>query len=1416
MFVVDSKRILAALVLSACCVSAAAEPAIDGLSRKNWANRLAGGPIKTVFLAPYGAQHDSFELMQRFDIDGRVLTMSAHAIRGHNEWGFGVLGYAWPDLLPTNDEVVANMRRALLAEWEAVVMSNMPAWSRYPQDVRQSILEKVAAGRGLIIGGEYIKGELQKDVEAMGLSLEKTDLGAGRFEFRNGEWAQSWQGWVVPYRVGKGRVIEIFAVNLPARGYILVASPQQSDFEFSAARAGWLLQRAARPDVRHYVNGTSVADGSLVVELTEGAAAPGTTVHVAVHRRDTYEKYLDTTAQPEPGKPVTIALPQLPQLPSVRSLPEVPQGGRFGKYPPVGEYHAEVRITDGEGVTLDWDAIRFSVKGPVKFRELTVDRNEIEHGDTLNCHLDVEGQTEGLEMIAQWYDNWDRLLVQTAPRPFAEELAITAPAGSLSVLNRLEVTLFSQRGPEAVAGAELLMPQNVRPTDFYMLYWKAADRIVDWEKSPDSWRLRLQWDVLRRHGGADAWANGLPNMGQVRDAALNHLRSMPRTTSFHSMTLDKELFNDGRLASAEKSARKTARNFRPYSPMGYTIGSENYVSFNPEGRFADTPVVWAKFQNYLRDVYPDLHALNAQWETNFAAWDDIRFESEKQMLPSMDNPSPWFDYRMFVTRHFTDAHQRMGRAIRDEHPGALVGWDAMEQFSSYSGIDWWELTRNMGSLNVYHLHLVADEGHPWGLFTGESVGSFGHDAALRGCWLNEINREHGGVYVPWYLLLNGRNSAWWWQATFLHPANGPLRWDLGLTPMAESVAGAVKQIKHGPGTLLAHARKDVSPIAVHYSASNFHASTIESGVANHVGNLGIGVAFWMAPTVAARAYKDEEMERIWGGVSPKGHYAVASANVYTLLHDIGFEPRTMARQEIEADALTESDTRVLILPFVVSLSDLEVAKIREFMMGGGVLIADYRCGLRDEHGRVRETPALDDVFGIKRESLEVRRGRGTLVADVAGGVRFESVFHDPVVADGAETRAYHDDGTPALFRHHYSGGSTDSFGWYRRHVRTPAEFAGKNLYLVFEAVDEDTHLYINGTKAFEHSCESAGLVPNDIWETPFYCDVSDFLRPGEEDQLAVGVYNSAGMGGIYKPVYLVAADAGMDLAALQERVRDGSDVLPLPAWRFALDVAKRGMEEKWYATDFDDAAWAPMRTDLHTGWQGQGFSGGEAVYLNTDLYGYIDLRRSGRERRMREFFAELLVQIDHLYPPFQIKRRYGFAAGRIEMTRHVDGDTWYYGVLPAFDVDDLAPREVILPFPDQMHVYDVRAQKYLGPGGPIEQTVHPGRPQMYAVLPYAVEDLSILAPMAAERGEPVDIRIIVAAPTHDIGPHAVRVEVNLPDGRQVEYLGRTLYLPQGEGVFSFVPALNSPAGRWSVSATEAVSGKRATTHFEVR
>ncbi len=42
-------------------------------------------------------------------------------------------------------------------------------------------------------------------------------------------------------------------------------------------------------------------------------------------------------------------------------------------------------------------------------------------------------------------------------------------------------------------------------------------------------------------------------------------------------------------------------------------------------------------------------------------------------------------------------------------------------------------------------------------------------------------------------------------------------------------------------------------------------------------------------------------------------------------------------------------------------------------------------------------------------------------------------------------------------------------------------------------------------------------------------------------------------------------------------------------WNFSPDATNTGMDSKWSASDFDDSAWAKIRTDKGTGWDSQGF-----------------------------------------------------------------------------------------------------------------------------------------------------------------------------------------------------------------------------------
>ena len=103
-------------------------------------------------------------------------------------------------------------------------------------------------------------------------------------------------------------------------------------------------------------------------------------------------------------------------------------------------------------------------------------------------------------------------------------------------------------------------------------------------------------------------------------------------------------------------------------------------------------------------------------------------------------------------------------------------------------------------------------------------------------------------------------------------------------------------------------------------------------------------------------------------------------------------------------------------------------------------------------------------------------------------------------------------------------GNDPGFGWYRTRLPLTRQEAGKTFAcLYFEACDEDAWVYLNGEEIFEHSGETTGLLISEIWLTPFVVPLNDVTLRGE-DLLAVRVYNSTGMGGVWKPVHLILSD----------------------------------------------------------------------------------------------------------------------------------------------------------------------------------------------------------------------------------------------------------------------------------------------------
>jgi hypothetical protein len=121
----------------------------------------------------------------------------------------------------------------------------------------------------------------------------------------------------------------------------------------------------------------------------------------------------------------------------------------------------------------------------------------------------------------------------------------------------------------------------------------------------------------------------------------------------------------------------------------------------------------------------------------------------------------------------------------------------------------------------------------------------------------------------------------------------------------------------------------------------------DSGIENHINQLGV--------------YNTHRTSR-------KGYVGSVSnaASAFTMiLTDLGYQTKMIATAQIESGAL--SDYKVLVLPFSQCLTEQEITAIRAFVEGGGLLIADYRCGVRDPHGNLRQDGGtLDELFGIRQ------------------------------------------------------------------------------------------------------------------------------------------------------------------------------------------------------------------------------------------------------------------------------------------------------------------------------------------------------------------------------------------------------------------------------------------------------------------
>lgn len=388
------------------------------------------------------------------------------------------------------------------------------------------------------------------------------------------------------------------------------------------------------------------------------------------------------------------------------------------------------------------------------------------------------------------------------------------------------------------------------------------------------------------------------------------------------------------LAEAKADIQGDVRQFVELKPLLYDMGDEcSITSFASPMDYCFSGPTLAAFREWLKTQYGSLGALNAEWETDFARWDDVvpmtTYEIKEREAGGSENYSPWADHRTFMDITFAESFDLFRRWIHEIDPDTPAGLEGMQMPAAFGGYDLWRLSQ------------VLDWGEPYDIGNSHDMfRSFMPKGAQLYTTLFEHDPDHASRRL-WHLLLNGDRGVIIWCSSDWFDYESP---ELTPRPFVAGMAELFGELRGPAAAAIMSARREQAPIAIHYS----HPSV-------QVG--------WM---LDSREDGDTWPRRFSSYESVHSRITRVRASWTKLIQDLGLQYDFVSTQQIMEGVLEARGYRVLVLPQSMAIGDAEAQKIAAFARGGGAVIADFLPGVFDEHARRRVTGVLDGFFGVRR------------------------------------------------------------------------------------------------------------------------------------------------------------------------------------------------------------------------------------------------------------------------------------------------------------------------------------------------------------------------------------------------------------------------------------------------------------------
>jgi hypothetical protein len=326
------------------------------------------------------------------------------------------------------------------------------------------------------------------------------------------------------------------------------------------------------------------------------------------------------------------------------------------------------------------------------------------------------------------------------------------------------------------------------------------------------------------------------------------------------------------------------------------------------------------YPRWLQEVYGREHVPHRD---HWMSYEELRPKLREWSIGEFD-ASPLMDQWSFNDSLWSNTLGELVEFSNSIDPATPVGIVGGQSPNAFGGYDYARLMRKVQFIESYNL--------------GSSqaiIRSFNPQNALPAVTTHFHQSVEDTIWQTWYYLAHGNRGFIGWVD----------KWFDGRTPKPWHAQVAPAYLEAGTkiGPLMTGATWLHDGVAIYYSHASIQLGWILDAEAHG--------KTWVNRNGDDRLGSAHHVRHAWEN----------------MLRDSDLQYNFLSYVDVIQHGVPD-EYKVLILPAVLCLSDVEAARIREFCERGGTVIADYLPGLWDQHGKGRTNGAvLDDLFGVKHD-----------------------------------------------------------------------------------------------------------------------------------------------------------------------------------------------------------------------------------------------------------------------------------------------------------------------------------------------------------------------------------------------------------------------------------------------------------------